>query len=148
MQIILRERIRKLGALGDLVNVKPGYARNFLIPAKKAMMATPANLLRFDVERAALEKVAAELLVAAEARASALSALSISIAGSAGEGGKLFGSIGTRDIAEAISNLGVAIDKHEIRMPHGVIRQVGEYEVSVHLHTDVDVTLKITVVAA
>lgn len=147
MQVILREKIRKLGQLGELVNVKPGYARNFLIPGKKAMMATKVNLERFEAERAALEKKAQETLNAAEARATALAELRVTLSASAGEGGKLFGSIGTRDIAEAITNAGVAVDKQEVRMPHGVIRQIGEYEVTVHLHTDVDVKLQLNVVA-
>ena len=148
MQVILREKIRKLGTLGALVNVKAGYARNFLIPGKKAMMATPANMLRFEADRAALEKVAAGLVVAAEARAAALSALTLSISASAGEGGKLFGSVGTRDIADAITALGVPVEKTEIRLPHGVIRQLGEYDVVIHLHMDVDVEIKMNVVAA
>ncbi len=147
MQIILCEKIRKLGNLGELVNVKPGYARNFLIPGKKAMMATKPNLARFEAERAELERLAKESMDSAQVRADQLSALTISISASSGEGGKLFGSIGTRDIAEAITVAGVKVDKHEIRMPNGVIRQTGEYEISVHLHTDIDTPVKVSIIA-
>lgn len=146
MQIILREKIRKLGTLGELVNVKAGYARNFLIPEGKAMMATKGNLARFESERAELERVAAEGLSAAESRAEKLKDLIISIPASAGEGGKLFGSIGTRDISEAITKNGIEIHKHEVRMPNGVIRQTGEYEVDLHLHTDVNVAVKVNII--
>ncbi len=147
MQVILREKIRKLGSLGELVNVKPGYARNFLIPGKKALMATKANLERFEAERAELERLAQESLAGAQARADQLKELAITLAASAGEGGKLFGSIGTRDLAEAITKAGVELHKHEIRMPHGVIRQTGEYEITLHLHTDIDLPIKVTIVA-
>ncbi len=147
MQVILREKIRKLGKLGELVNVKPGYARNFLIPGKKAMMATKTNLERFEAERAELEKVAQANLASAQARADKLKDVVITIAASAGEGGKLFGSIGTKDIADAVTAAGVETHKHEIRMPHGVIRQIGEYEIELHLHTDIDTPIKVSVVA-
>ena len=147
MQVILREKIRKLGSLGELVGVKPGYARNFLIPQGKALMATKINMERFEAERAQLEKVAAELLAAAGVRVEQLKELVLKISASAGEGGKLFGSIGTRDIAEAITKLGVEVHKHEVRMPNGVIRQIGEYDVELHLHTDVDVVVKVQIVA-
>lgn len=147
MQVILREKIRKLGNLGELVGVKPGYARNFLIPQGKALMATKINIERFEAERTQLEKVAAELLAAAGVRVEQLKELTIKISASAGEGGKLFGSIGTRDIAEAITKAGVEVHKHEVRMPNGVIRQIGEYELELHLHTDLDVLVKVHVVA-
>ena len=146
MQVILREKIRRLGALGELVNVKPGFARNFLIPEAKAMMATKANLAKFEAERAQLEKVAAEILGQAEARAEKLKEVIITIRASSGEGGKLFGSIGTRDISDAITKTGVEVHKHEIRMPNGVIRQTGEYELELHLHTDVNLPIKVNVV--
>lgn len=146
MQIILREKIRRLGALGELVNVKPGYARNFLIPGGKALMATKSNLERFEAQRAELEKTAAESFHAAEARVEKLKALTIIVKASSGEGGKLFGSVGTRDIAEAISKSGVEVHKHEVRMPNGVIRQVGEYEIDLHFHTDVNTLVKVNVV--
>lgn len=146
MQIILREKIRRVGALGELVNVKPGYARNFLIPEGKAMMATKSNLQKFEAERAELEKIAVEVLKAAETRAEKLKDLTITIAASAGEGGKLFGSIGTRDISDAITKNGIEIHKHEVRMPNGVIRQTGEYEIDLHLHTDVSLPVKVNVI--
>lgn len=146
MQIILREKIRKLGGLGELLNVKPGYARNYLIPQGKAMMATKSNLEQFEQERANLEKVAIDALSTAEARLAQLKDMLISIAASAGVGGKLFGSIGTRDIAEAISKQGVEVHKHEVRMPNGVIRHTGEHEIDLHLHTDVNITIKVTIV--
>ncbi len=146
MQVILREKIRRLGALGELVNVKPGYARNFLIPQAKAMMATKANLERFEAERAELESIAAAALKQAETRAEQLKDVAITITASAGEGGKLFGSIGTRDIAEAVGKNGVEVHKHEVRMPHGVIRQTGEYEIHLNLHTDVNTMIKVNVV--
>lgn len=146
MQVILREKIRRVGALGELVNVKPGYARNFLIPEGKAMMATKGNLQKFEAERAELEKVAIEVLKAAEARAEKLKDLIVTIAASAGEGGKLFGSIGTRDISDAITKNGIEIHKHEVRMPNGVIRQTGEYEIDLHLHTDVSLPVKVNII--
>ena len=147
MQVILREKIRKLGGLGECINVKPGYARNYLVPQGKAMVANKANLARFEAERAELEQRAHEILSAAAARAEKLQALTLSISASAGEGGKLFGSIGTRDIADVITAQGVEVHKHEVRLPHGVIRQVGEYDIEIHLHTDVDVAIKLLVVA-
>ena len=146
MQIILREKIRKLGSLGELVNVKSGYARNFLIPQRKALMATRANLERFETERAELEAAAAALLAEAGARAEKLKDMLITITASAGEGGKLFGSVGTRDVSDAITKSGVEIHKHEVRMPLGVIRQIGEYSIDLHLHTDVTFPVKVNVV--
>jgi len=147
MQVILREKIRKLGNLGECINVKPGYARNYLVPQGKAMIANKDNLARFEAERAELEKVAQELLAAAQLRADKLKEFSITITASAGEGGKLFGSIGTRDIAEAISAEGIEVHKHEVRLPNGVIRQIGEYDVELHLHTDLDISIKLLVTA-
>ena len=147
MEVILQEKIRNLGDLGQKVNVKPGYARNFLIPQGKALQATPENLKAFEARRAELEKNAAERLQQAQDKAQKLVALDITIASNAGDGGKLFGSIGTRDIADAIVAKGVEIGKHEVRMPHGVIREIGEFPVGVHLHTDVDVEINVKVIA-
>ena len=147
MQVILKEKIRNLGDLGDTVNVKPGYARNFLLSQDKAMRATKANLEEFEARRAELEKIAAEKLQAAQSIAEKLAELSVVIQSKAGDGGKLFGSIGTRDIADAITAKGVEVAKHQVRMPEGVIRQIGEYELSLHLHTDVDVEIKVVVEA-
>jgi large subunit ribosomal protein L9 len=148
MQVILKEKIRNLGGLGDIVSVKPGYARNFLLPQGKAMSANKENVAKFESYRAELEKAANERLAEAQARAEKLDNITVSIAASAGEGGKLFGSIGTRDIADAISaQAGVAVGKQEIRLSQGALRQVGEYEVALGLHTDVNVTVKVVVVA-
>lgn len=145
MQVILREKIRKLGNLGDSVNVKPGFARNYLVPTGRAMIASKENLAKFEAERAELERKAKDVLNVAKARADKLKELSITIHASAGAGGKLFGSIGTRDISEAISAKGVKVERHEIRLSQGVIRQVGEYEVGIHFHSDVDFNIKVNV---
>ncbi|MDF2940735.1 MAG: rplI [Gammaproteobacteria bacterium] len=148
MQVILKEKIRNLGSLGEVVSVKPGYARNFLLPQGKAMSANKENVAKFESYRADLEKAANDRLAEAQARAEKLENAIITIAASAGEGGKLFGSIGTRDIAEAISaQSGVAVGKQEVRLSQGALRQVGEHEVVLGLHTDVTVNVKVSVVA-
>jgi len=148
VNVILLERIRNLGILGQTVSVKPGYGRNYLVPKGKAVYATPANILKFEARRAELEKVEAEHLKAAEARKQALIALkNVTVKSKAGEEGKLFGSVGTRDIADAITSAGVEVDKSEIHLSTGALRQVGEYEVEVELHTDVRVMIKINVEA-
>lgn len=147
MEIILLEKIRNLGGLGDKVKVKPGYGRNYLVPQGKAVYATKDNLAKFEVRRAELEKLEAEHLATAKAKQEKLAALKvITITAKAGEEGKLFGSIGTRDIAEAVSNAGVEIHKSDIHLPMGVLRQVGEYEIEVELHSDVDAVIKISIV--
>jgi large subunit ribosomal protein L9 len=148
MQVILKEKIRNLGSLGECVNVKPGFARNYLIPQGKALMATKTNLAEFEAQRAEFEKQEAERLAKAQSQAEKIEALEIMIEAKAGEGGKLFGSIGTRDIADHISAKGVNVGKHQVRMPEGVIREIGEFDVAIHLHTDVDVTANVKVVAA
>ncbi|UUW71335.1 50S ribosomal protein L9 [Pseudomonas oryzihabitans] len=147
MDVILLEKIANLGNLGDKVNVKGGYARNFLLPQGKATAATAANVEAFEARRAELEKQAAEKKAEADARAAKLAELTVTIAANSGDEGKLFGSIGTRDIAEAVSAAGVELDKSEVRLPNGALRSVGEYDVEVHLHTDVEATVKIVVVA-
>lgn len=148
MEVILLEKVENLGNLGDRVKVRAGYGRNYLIPTGKATPATEQNVAVFEQRRAELEQAAQEALAAAEARRDALTALeSVTIAAKAGDEGKLFGSIGTADIADAATRAGVAIEKKEVRLPVGSIRTVGEYEVGVHLHTDVDATLKLVVVA-
>jgi len=147
MEIILLEKVENLGNLGDKVNVKPGYGRNYLIPGGKATAATAANIAEFEQRRAELEKTAAEVLGAAQARIEALSGLSITITAKAGEEGKLFGSIGNVDIAEAVNAAGVAVEKREIRMPEGPLRNIGEFEIGFHLHTDVNTSITVTVVA-
>lgn len=146
MQVILLEKIENLGVLGDTVTVKSGYARNYLLPQGKAKIASEENLKEFEARRAELEKEAAEALAAAEARAEKLQDFALTIEANAGSEGKLFGSIGTVDIVEAMAKQGHDIAKKEIRLPEGNIREVGEYDVTLHLHTDVDVQIKLTVV--
>ena len=146
MEIILLDKIAHLGGLGDKVKVRNGYARNFLLPQKKAVLATEENLKKFEAERLVYAaKIAAEL-EAAEQRAKAIADLGqIVIASNAGDEGKLFGSIGTRDISEALSAAGVEVHKSEVRMPDGVIRSIGEYEITIQLHADVKTTIKVIV---
>ncbi len=147
MEVILLEKIANLGNLGDKVNVKSGYGRNFLVPFSKAVPATKTNVAEFETRRAELEKVAAEKLAAAQARAEALGDLEVAITAKAGDEGKLFGSIGTRDLAEAVSAGGVAVDKSEIRLPEGALRQLGEFDIDVQLHSDIVATLKVVITA-
>ena len=147
MEVILLQKVANLGALGTKVNVKPGYGRNFLIPQGKAVPATKTNLEAFEARRAELERQAAEVLAAAQARAEQLAALNVVIAAKSGDEGKLFGSVGTRDIAEAITAAGVAVDKLEVRLPNGALRNTGEYKVTLHLHSDVNTEVALTVVA-
>ncbi len=147
MEVILLEKVENLGDLGDKVNVKPGYGRNFLIPGGKATAATAANIEAFEARRAELEKIAAESLAAAETRKTALESVAITITAKAGEEGKLFGSIGPADIADAVSAAGVAIEKKEVRMPEGPLRTIGEFEVGIHLHTDINTSLNVVVEA-
>ena len=147
MQVILLDKIAKLGGLGDQVAVKAGYARNYLIPQGKAVMATKANIESFDARRAELEAKLAAGKAAAEERAAKLGELAaVVIASKSGDEGKLFGSIGTRDVAEAITAAGVAVAKSEVRMGN-VLRNTGEYEVAVQLHADVKATVQIQVVS-
>ena len=147
MQVILLDKIAKLGGLGDQVAVKAGYARNYLIPQGKAVMATKANIETFDARRAELEAKLAAGKAAAEERAAKLGELAaVVIASKSGDEGKLFGSIGTRDVAEAITAAGVAVAKSEVRMGN-VLRNTGEYEVVVQLHADVKAAVQIQVVA-
>lgn len=147
MEVILLEKIANLGSLGDKVTIKAGYGRNFLIPQGKAAMATPAKIKEFEERRAELEKQAAEKLAAANARAEALSKLNIVITHKTGDEGRLFGSVGTQNIAEAITAAGVKVEKHEVRLPNGVIRNIGEYDIAINLHSDVIVTLPIKIAA-
>lgn len=146
MDVILLEKIDRLGGLGDVVSVKPGYARNFLLPSGKAKVATDDNIKELEARRAELEKLAAEALATAEARREKLDGLTVEITSKAGTEGKLFGSIGTADIADAIKAAGVEVEKKEVRMPTGAIRMAGEYDIDLHLHTDVDATVKVTVI--
>ena len=147
MEVILLENISNLGGLGDKVDVKAGFGRNFLIPQGKAVPATAANTAEFEARRSELEAAAAEALGAAEARAEAINALGlISIAANAGEEGKLFGSVGTRDIAEAVAAAGCNIDKAEVRLPEGALRELGEYEIAIQLHGNVSAAVAIAVI--
>ena len=147
MEIILLENISNLGTLGDKVDVKAGFGRNYLIPQGKAVPATAVNTAEFETRRAELEAAAAAALAAAQTRAEAINALSlISIGANAGEEGKLFGSVGTRDIAEAVTAAGCEVDKSEVRLPEGALRELGEYEVVIHVHGDVPAFVSIEVV--
>lgn len=147
MEVILLEKTRNLGNLGDKVKVRNGYGRNFLIPHGKAVPATEANIKFFEERRAELEKQANEKLGAAQARADKLTEIgSVTISAKAGDEGKLFGSVGTRDIAEAITAAGVAVAKAEVLMPNGAIRNIGDFELTVQLHSDVAATIKVSVV--
>ena len=147
MQVILLEKIDKLGNLGDLVDVKAGFARNFLLPQKKAEPATKDNIEAFETRRAELEKIQEQARGSAEARASKLQDAVITIEARAGTEGKLFGSIGTDDIKNAISDAVVEVEKKEIRLPDGPLRNIGEHEILLKLHSDVDVSVMIQVVA-
>ena len=148
MQVILLDKIAHLGKVGDQVNVKSGYARNFLIPQGKAVMATAANIEHFEARRAELEEKAAQALAAAVDRAARLEALgSVTIASKAGDEGRLFGSIGTRDIADAITAKGVEVAKSEVRLPNGLIRPLGEHEVTFQFHGEVFSHLNVIIVA-
>jgi len=146
MNVILLEKVNNLGDLGEQVNVKAGYGRNFLIPQGKAVSATADNVAKFEARRAELEKTAAEKLAAAEARKEALGELTVTIAQKAGEEGKLFGSVGTTDIASAITEAGVDVSKSEIRLPEGALRHVGAFEIDVEFHTDVIATIAVEIV--
>lgn len=147
MEVILLEKVENLGNIGDRVKVKPGFGRNFLLPKGKATPATAANVARFEARRAELERKQAEELAAAQARGARLAELQVRIAAKAGSEGKLFGSLGTIDIAEACTAAGCPVQRSEVRMPAGPIRSVGEHQVDLHLHTDVTVTITLTVVA-
>lgn len=148
MEIILLEKINKLGDLGDKVAVKSGYGRNFLIPTGKAVAATSANVAEFEARRAELEKQASEKLATAEARKTAIEALTnVSIAHKTGDEGKLFGSVGTADIAKAYTEAGAEVVKSEVRLPDGAFRVTGDYEIQLHLHAEVNATAKFSIVA-
>jgi large subunit ribosomal protein L9 len=148
MEIILLEKVENLGKIGDRVRVRSGYARNYLIPKGKATLATPENIAKFEARRAELEAKAAAELAEAQERARKLEGVVLKIEVQAGAEGKLFGSVGTVDIAEAIRKHGVAVERSEIRLREGPLRVVGEHRVDLHLHTDVNVELKVVVEAA
>jgi large subunit ribosomal protein L9 len=147
MEVILLDNISKLGKLGETVTVKSGFGRNFLIPQGKAVQATEANTAAFEARRAELEAAAAAQLSAAQLRADAINALGlITITANAGEEGKLFGSVGTRDIADAIVALGCEVDKSEVRLPSGALRELGEYEIAIQIHGDVTALIALAVI--
>lgn len=145
MDVILLKKVGHLGGLGDKVSVRPGYGRNYLIPSGLAVAATESNLKAFEERRAELEREVADALAAAEARRATLDGLTVTLARRAGDEGRLFGSVGTGDIAEAVQAMGHELAKQEVRLPSGPFRAAGEYEVVVHLHADVDVALKLEI---
>jgi large subunit ribosomal protein L9 len=148
MNVILLDKVENLGNIGDLVKVKPGYGRNFLIPQGKAALATPGNMAEIDARRADLEKAAAAELAAAQKRATAINGLEVVITANAGSEDKLFGSVGPIDVVEALAGVQVEVERSEIRMQDGPIHELGEFEVGVHLHSDVNAVVKVRIVAA
>ena len=147
MDVILLQKVANLGTIGDRVNVKSGYGRNYLLPQGKATLATPANVAKFEARRAELERVAREQHADAEQRAKALEGFALTVTAKAGSEGKLFGSVGTADIAEAATKAGQKLTRSEVRLPNGPLRVVGDHVVNLHLHTDVNVPLAISIVA-
>jgi large subunit ribosomal protein L9 len=147
MDVILLTKVANLGNIGDRVKVKSGYGRNFLLPKGKATLATPENVKKFEARRAELEKVAREQLADAEKRAAAFKEFKLQITAKAGTEGKLFGSIGTADIAEATTKAGHKLARAEVRLPNGPLRTVGDHVVALHLHTDIDVQLPVVITA-
>jgi large subunit ribosomal protein L9 len=147
MDVILLTKVANLGNIGDRVKVKSGYGRNFLLPKGKATLATPDNVKRFEARRAELEKIAGDQFKDAERRAAALKDFKLEITAKAGTEGKLFGSIGTADIAEAATKAGHKLARAEVRLPTGPLRTVGEHLVALHLHTDIDVQLPVIITA-
>jgi large subunit ribosomal protein L9 len=145
MEVILLEKVGKLGALGDRVTVKGGYARNFLLPQGRAVLANEANIAEFETRRAELEKAAQEQLDAATSRTESLNGKTVAITAKAGDEGKLFGSIGTRDIAEAAEAVGLTLDKSEVRLPEGPLRTTGEHEVQCQVHAEVFATVTVAI---
>jgi large subunit ribosomal protein L9 len=148
MDVILLENVENLGGIGDLVKVKPGYGRNYLLPQGKAALATRENMKQIEARRAELEKAAAEELKKAQKRAQSLNGLEVVVKANAGSEGKLFGSVGPIDIADALTAIQVEVERAEIRMPEGPIGELGEFPIGVHLHTDVDAEIMVRVVAA
>ncbi len=146
MNVILLENVENLGSIGDLVKVKPGYGRNYLLPQGKAALATPENMREIEARRAELEKAAAEELAAAKTRAGTIEGMELVIPANAGPEGKLFGSVGPIDIADAFEKVQVEVERSEIRMPEGPIQELGEFAVGVHLHPEVDVDITVRVV--
>lgn len=147
MKVILLDKVENLGGLGELVTVRPGYARNFLIPTGRAAQATPDNLKAFEARREELERQMSDALEAARARAERLEGFSVSIARRAGEQGRLFGSVGTADIGEAITAAGVEVERSEVRLPEGPFRELGSHPVELQLHPEVSIEITVEVVA-
>ena len=147
MEVILLDKVGRLGAIGDKVTVKAGYGRNYLLPQGKAVAATAKNIADFQERRAGLEAAASAKIAEATARAEKLAELTVTIAANAGDEGRLFGSIGTRDISDAITAAGVTVAKSEVRLPQGVLRETGAYEIDVQLHAEVVQTVKLNVIA-
>ncbi|MCH8308055.1 MAG: 50S ribosomal protein L9 [Gammaproteobacteria bacterium] len=147
MNVILLDKVENLGDIGDLVTVKPGYGRNYLLPSGKASLATPENIAEFEARRTDLEKHAAEELTAAKARAELVQGMELVIQANVGTEGKLFGSVGPIDIADACEKVGVEIARSEVRMPDGPIHEVGDYTVGLHFHSDVNAEITVKVVA-
>lgn len=147
MQVILLQRVVNLGKLGETVDVKAGYGRNYLIPQGKALPATEANLAKFEARRAELEALEAEELLAANARAEALADVNVIMRAKSGDEGKLFGSIGARDIADALTKSGLEVDRSEVKMPEGAFRQIGEYKVTIQLHHDISADILVTILS-
>ena len=147
MQVILLERVQNLGELGESVKVKPGYARNYLIPQGQAVIATPGNVADFEARRAELEQQEAQALAAVQSRADALEGKEITFARKTGEEGKLFGSVGPQDIADALTETGTPVSRNEVRLASDTLRQVGDYQVGVHLYASVEASITVHVVA-
>ena len=147
MQVILLEKIGRLGELGQQVNVKPGYGRNYLIPNGKAVPATPGNVEKFEAQRAELEKAQADSLATAQGRAEKLNELEVTLRRKVVSDDKLYGSVGISEIADAIADSGLEVTKREISLPDGPFKSVGEYEVELHLHADVDARIKLVIAA-
>lgn len=145
MQVILLQRVVNLGKLGETVDVKAGYGRNYLIPQGKALPANEANIAKFEARRAELEAQEAKELAEAKKRADALSDVNVIMRAKVGDEGKLFGSIGTRDIADALTNSGLPVDRAEVKLPEGTLRQVGEYKVVIQLHHDITADILVTI---
>jgi large subunit ribosomal protein L9 len=147
MEVILLQKVANLGNIGDRVKVRSGFGRNFLLPQGKATLATPDNVARFEARRAELERVAREHLSSAEERAAAMKDFTLVIRAKAGTEGKLFGSVGTSDIAEALTRDNFKVERSEVRLPNGPLRMLGEHAVNLHLHADIDVPLHVSIVA-
>jgi large subunit ribosomal protein L9 len=147
MEVILLQKVANLGNIGDRVKVRSGFGRNFLLPQGKATLATPDNVARFEARRAELERLAREHLTSAEERAAAMKEFKLTIHAKAGTEGKLFGSIGTSDIAEAATREGFKVERSEVRLPTGPLRTIGEHNITLHLHADIDVPLVVAIVA-